>query len=70
MQIAFFAANVTGVSLTAYLLLQFFVREREREHARSERLLLNVLPAPVAIRLKRDEGAIGRSVRRGYRAFR
>ena len=58
MQIVFFAGNVTGVSLTAYLLLQFFVREREREHARSERLLLNVLPAPVAIRLKRDEGVI------------
>ncbi len=57
-QIAFFAGNVTGVSLTAYLLLQFFVRERESEHARSERLLLNVLPAPVAIRLKRDEGVI------------
>ena len=57
-QIAFFAANITGVSLTAYLLLQFFVREREREHARSEQLLLNVLPAPVAIRLKRNEGVI------------
>jgi class 3 adenylate cyclase len=57
-QISFFAGNVTGVSLTAYVLLQFFVREREREHARSERLLLNVLPAPVAIRLKRDEGVI------------
>lgn len=57
-EVASFAANVVGVSLTAYLLLQFFVREREREHARSERLLLNVLPAPVATRLKRDEGVI------------
>jgi class 3 adenylate cyclase len=57
-QVAFFAANVTGVSLTAYLLLQYFVREREREHERSERLLLNVLPEPVALRLKRHEGVI------------
>lgn len=57
-QIAFFAGNVAGVSLTAYLLLQYFVREREREHERSERLLLNVLPAPVARRLKQREQVI------------
>jgi class 3 adenylate cyclase len=57
-RLAFFAGNVTGVSLTAYLLLQYFVREREREHARSERLLLNVLPEAVALRLKRHEGVI------------
>jgi hypothetical protein len=47
-RLAFFAANVSGVSLTAYLLLQYFVRERDYEHARSERLLLNVLPAPIS----------------------
>jgi len=57
-EVAFLALNVTGVSLTTYLLLQYFVREREREHERSERLLLNVLPEPVAMRLKRDEGVI------------
>jgi class 3 adenylate cyclase len=57
-QLAFFAGNIVGVSLTAYLLLQYFVREREREHARSERLLLNVLPEPVAMRLKREHGVI------------
>jgi adenylate cyclase len=34
------------------------VRAREREQARSERLLLNVLPEPVAARLKRDDGII------------
>jgi adenylate cyclase len=55
-QIAFFAGNLAGPSLVAYLLLQYFVRERDREHARSERLLLNVLPPTVAGRLKlRDE---------------
>jgi adenylate cyclase len=57
-RLAFFAGNVSGVSLTAYLLLQYFVRERDLEHARSERLLLNVLPAPISARLKRDEGVI------------
>jgi class 3 adenylate cyclase len=57
-QVAFLALNIAGVSLTTYLLLQYFVREREREHERSERLLLNVLPEPVAMRLKRDEGVI------------
>jgi class 3 adenylate cyclase len=57
-RIAFFAGNLAGPSLVAYLLLQYFVRERDREHARSERLLLNVLPSPIADRLKRREGVI------------
>jgi class 3 adenylate cyclase len=56
--VTFFALNVVGVASTAYLLLQYFVRAREREQARSERLLLNVLPAPVAARLKKQEGTI------------
>ena len=68
--IAFFVLNIVGVSATAFALLQYFLRSREqaladlaREHAaledeqaKSERLLLNVLPQPVAARLKeRDE---------------
>ena len=57
-RIAFFAGNVAGVSLTAYLLLQYFVRQRDREHERSERLLLNVLPEPIAVRLKGGETII------------
>jgi class 3 adenylate cyclase len=56
--VAFFVLNVGGVTTTAYVLLQYFVREREREQARSERLLLSVLPEPVAARLKNDEGII------------
>jgi class 3 adenylate cyclase len=58
LRIAFFAGNVAGVSLTAYLLLQYFVRQRDRERARSEALLLNVLPGPIAVRLKEGEGVI------------
>jgi adenylate cyclase len=57
-RIAFFAGNLAGPSLVAYLLLQYFVRQRDREHERSERLLLNVLPAPVASRLKRNDQVI------------
>lgn len=53
--IAFFALNVIGVSTTAYVLLQYFVRARERALADSERLLLNAIPGPVAARLKRRE---------------
>jgi guanylate cyclase len=70
--VAFFALNIVGVATTAYALLRYFVRDRERalddlarehralerEQAKSERLLLNVLPAPVAARLKADETII------------
>jgi len=56
--IAFFALNVLGVATTAYALLQYFVRARDLAHARSERLLLNVLPEAVATRLKADESLI------------
>jgi len=70
--IAFFALNLLGVATTAYVLQQYFVRARERalaelarqhralelEQEKSERLLLNVLPEPVAARLKEQEGVI------------
>jgi adenylate cyclase len=63
--ILFFALNVLGVTGTCYFLLHYFVRERDRaaeiiaaERERSERLLLNVLPAPIAERLKAGESLI------------
>jgi adenylate cyclase len=56
--VAFFALNILGVATTAYALLQYFVRARERAQAKSERLLLNVLPEPVAARLKEEDGII------------
>jgi adenylate cyclase len=56
--LTFFGLTILGVTTTAYVLLQYFVRAREQEQAKSEALLLNVLPAPVAARLKRDEGVI------------
>ena len=56
--VAFFALNVLGVATTVFAVLQYFVRAREQEQAKSERLLLNVLPAPIAARLKEHEGVI------------
>ncbi len=57
-QTTFFVLNISGVALTAYLLLQYSVRARDAALASSERLLLNVLPGPIAERLKRHEGRI------------
>ena len=63
--IAFFVLNISGLTLGAFVLLGYFVHQRELAHAalevereRSERLLLNVLPEPIAERLKRHEGVI------------
>ena len=67
-----FVANIGGVSAVVYLLVRYFVRERERamrvlaqqhlllaqEQRRSESLLLNILPAPVAARLKQHAGIV------------
>ena len=58
---AFFVLNIVGVSLTAYLLLQFAVRARDTALASSERLLLNVLPRTIAERLKHETGIIAES---------
>ncbi len=56
--VTFFALNLLAVSMTVFLLLEYFVRAREAEQARSERLLLNVLPESVAVRLKRSPAVI------------
>jgi hypothetical protein len=60
-RVAFFVLNVLGVALTAYVLLQYAVRARDQAFARSERLLLNVLPRPIAERLKHTPGIIAES---------
>ena len=56
--VTFFALNIVAVAATVFALLQYFVRAREIEQAKSERLLLNVLPEPVAARLKEHDGVI------------
>ena len=56
--VAFFALNILGLTTTVFAVLQYFVRARERAQAKSERLLLNVLPESVASRLKEHDGVI------------
>lgn len=65
----FFALNFISISAMVYLLLWYFSREKaklaaqvdqqkrsiEMERELSDRLLLNILPAPIADRLKRQE---------------
>ena len=68
----FFVLNFAAMSTIVYLLVVYFVRAKDRlkaeldvqhglikiEQERSERLLLNVLPAKIAERLKRDSSVI------------
>jgi adenylate cyclase len=70
--VVFFALNFVSVSAIVYVLLRYAVLERDKstakmeeahkmlqaEQERSERLLLNILPGPVAERLKSDDGTI------------
>ena len=71
-RLVFFALTITAVSATCFFLLHYFVRERDQaraaldrqhkqliyEQERSERLLLNILPGPIAERLKAGEPII------------
>ncbi len=57
-RVASFALNLGTVSTIVLLLLGYFVRETAKAQDRSERLLLNILPKPIADRLKRDPRTI------------
>lgn len=61
----FFVMNIVGVSVILFVLFTFFMRQRDSafrlvlaEQVKSERLLLNVLPRPIADRLKEREQTI------------
>jgi class 3 adenylate cyclase len=68
----FFTLNFAAMSTIMYLLISFFVRQRDRlqsavdeqnqllriEQEKSDALLLNILPAPIARRLKDQQGII------------
>jgi class 3 adenylate cyclase len=70
--VVFFALNFIAISSIVYFLLRYAAVEREKSNARieeahrllqaeqerSERLLLNILPGPVAERLKMEDGTI------------
>lgn len=47
-----------AVSIYSFRAVTFAEEELAREHAKSERLLLNILPATIAARLKEQSGAI------------
>jgi class 3 adenylate cyclase len=49
---SFFVLNVGAVAVVTYMLLQYFVRQREAARAATEALLLNVLPRSIAERLR------------------
>lgn len=64
-ELTFFAANLAGTSTTVFIGLVWFTAERRRlqreviaAQRRSDELLLNVLPAPIADRLKAGERTI------------
>ncbi len=56
--ILFFGMNIVGPALAIFLSMMYVVNAFQREHARSEALLLNILPAPIAQRLKAGEAVI------------
>ena len=53
-----FGLNIAGIGSLSFLTLYYFRNQREAAERRSERLLLNVLPEPIAVRLKRGEEPI------------
>jgi len=55
---AFFVANIGTIFGVAFGLLASYSRQLAAERARSERLLLNVLPPSIAVRLREGEQAI------------
>ena len=54
----FFVANIATIAAVAFTLLAVYARQLGAERARSERLLLNVLPAAIAARLREREEVI------------
>jgi guanylate cyclase len=52
------AMNTIGVMAIVLVSANFFLGEIEHEHSRSEKLLLNILPASVAHRLKMGEESV------------
>jgi len=53
-----FALNLAGTGQLTFLVISYFRAQRDAAERRSEKLLLNVLPEPIAARLKRGEEPI------------
>jgi adenylate cyclase len=58
MILVFMALNIGAVAFFAFLLLATFARQRQDAQERADDLLLNILPASVAERLKADRSQI------------
>jgi class 3 adenylate cyclase len=54
----FFGMNLIGPSVIIYASMMYYVNAFQREHNKSEKLLLNVLPSSIADRLKQKEEII------------
>lgn len=54
----FFFFNVAGTAIYMYVSMAMLTAKLDREHAKNQRLLLSILPAPIAERLKREPGVI------------
>jgi len=53
-----FALNIAGLGSLTFVALSYFRAQRDAAERRSEELLLNVLPEPIAVRLKRGKEPI------------
>jgi adenylate cyclase len=58
LRLAFFAMNLGVSTAVLFVFAGYFVRAALREREAANRLLLNVLPAPIAERLKQGSGTI------------
>lgn len=56
--VGFFALNIGAVSAVVYFMLRYYMQGFAAEREKSELLLLNLLPAPIARRLKAGEQPI------------
>ncbi len=54
----FFVGHLLGISVILFMLMQFFTYRIKSEQERSEALLLNILPGPIAERLKHSQEQI------------
>jgi len=54
----FFGMNIIGPAVAIFLTMMYFVNAFQHEHERSESLLLNILPAAIAERLKAGDKII------------
>jgi adenylate cyclase len=57
-RLSLFALNIAGIGALTYVAISYFRAQRDAAERRSENLLLNVLPEPIAARLKRGEEPI------------